>query len=571
MNAHRFSPLIVTGMPRSGLSWVVSGIGKDRQVWDEKILSLQRRMIETCCDASDQGYHEWGWMEGEQLDRGAWAQFIPEARQILLQRSQTNYWGWADPRTTLLLDFWESLLPTARYILIYRFPWDVADSIQRQGVDIFLRQPEYAFRMWLFYNRRLLDFYRRHSERCVLLSANALSKSPRQLSALLESKLGTRVGEGDGGILFDLARFKTVEGDDPLIDLLGAASPEVITLLKEMDVSADISSSSLWRAAPPRARLLRPDRSANDAVRVSIVIPSYDEGQLLLEAVASVERCAPRQSELIVVDDGSEDQHTLDVLQVLRAGGYFVQRESHGGHVAALNTAVSLARGEYILPLAHDNILCPGFIEAAVDVLNKESSVGVVYGNRRDFGLRSVVVDVPAFDLNTLLIANHFDAFALFRRKVWVECGGYDAAMLMEDWEFWVNAASHGWRFHKLDRVGCHYRVRPNSLFAQRASPEVLKHQIMHVARKHSQLYLTDERWITCLSEMWFRYVSYDGLAAERDTAEHSVRELSAQLETIYRSKHWRIMGKYWMFHAWVRKIFNRFKLSMFGLRRFFA
>ncbi len=579
MNTPRFFPLIVTGMHRSGLSWVASEINRNCAAQskmtgcfeDEDFLALQRRMIMSCCNSKDVGQHDWGWTEHEQFERGAWAQFFPEARQLLSQREWTSTcWGWKDPRTTLLLDFWEALIPTARYVLVYRFPWDVADSIQRLGVDIFLRQPKYAFRTWLFYNRQMLNFYHRHSERCLLLSANALSKAPHQLLALLESKLGMTVGEGDGDNSFDPGWFKTIEGADPLIDLLGAASPEIITMLKELDAGADISSSSLWRAESPRARLLRPDQSTNDSVQVSIVIPSYDQGQLLLEAVASAERCAPPQSELIIVDDGSEDQHTLDILQVLRAGGYFVHQQLHGGHVAALNTAVSLSRGDYVLPLAHDNILCPGFIEAAIDILDTDSLVGVVYGNYHIFGLYSAVRNVPSFDLDKLLLSNYIDASSIFRKKVWIDCGGYDAAMFYEDWEFWINAASLGWQFYKVDQITFNYRVRPNSLLAQVSSHELLKRQTAYLIRKHSRLYLTGDRWIDYLSEMWPRFNDYDRLIAERNAAEQSLRVLSAQLEAIYGSKHWRIMSWYWTFLAQARKVFYQFKLWMFNVRQFF-
>ncbi len=576
MTTPRFFPLIITGMHRSGLSWIASEINRGFATHcpatsgfdDNQLLALQQRIVALCCNSKDIGHHEWGWTEHGQFERAALAQFVPEARQILLQHSQTQAcWGWTDPRTTLLLDFWQALLPTARYVLVYRFPWDVADSIQRQGVDIFLRKPDFAYRVWLFYNRHLLDFYYRHSGRCVLLSANALSKSPRQLLDLFESKLGITVREGYRGSTFDPERFKTIEGVDPLIDLLGAASPEVIAMLKNLDASADVSALPLWRAEAPHTRLLRPDQPANAPVQTSIVIPSYDQGQLLLEAVASAERYAPTQSELIIVDDGSEDRQTLHILQILRSGGYFVHQQSHEGHVAALNTAVSLSRGQYILPLAHDNLLCAGFIEAAADVLSKESAVGVVYGNRRDFGMRSMIVEIPVFDLNTLLLANYIDSFAVFRKQVWMECGGYDAEMLMEDWELWINAASHGWQFRKLDQIALFYRVRPNSLFAQGSSPDVLKRQMMYVARKHSRLYLTDERWATCLSEMWLRYVSCDHIVAERDAAQYSISMLSAQLEAIYRSKHWRIMGVYWTFLTQVRAVFSQLKLWLVSLR----
>jgi hypothetical protein len=50
--------------------------------------------------------------------------------------------------------------------------------MQRLGKDVFLDHPEYAYRIWAFYNQHLLDFHRRHPDRSLLASTNALLKQP---------------------------------------------------------------------------------------------------------------------------------------------------------------------------------------------------------------------------------------------------------------------------------------------------------------------------------------------------------------------------------------------------------
>lgn len=59
-------------------------------------------------------------------------------------------------------------------MLVYRKPWLVADSIQRLGADVFLRHPTWGYRIWQYYNTRLLDFYLRHRDRCLLIATDAL-------------------------------------------------------------------------------------------------------------------------------------------------------------------------------------------------------------------------------------------------------------------------------------------------------------------------------------------------------------------------------------------------------------
>ena len=79
--------------------------------------------------------------------------------------------------------------------------------------------------------------------------------------------------------------------------------------------------------------------SERPAVDVSVVIPCYNHGQYLPEAIASAEAARGVRVELIVVDDGSTEPATLEVLAGLARGGYHVIRQSNQGLSAARNTA----------------------------------------------------------------------------------------------------------------------------------------------------------------------------------------------------------------------------------------
>src|SRR5262249_25264262 len=185
-------PVVVTGMHRSGTSLVASivsalsmNMGPELLPADSnnargyfedvEFLELQRTILSECCDGNDGGHPDWGWTENNTLDPNRVRAFRPRAADLVARRSQTpGVWGWKDPRSSLLLDFWDALLDGARYILVYRYPWDVADSMQRLGADVFLRHPEYGYRIWEHYNRCIRDSYVEHSSRCLLISSNAL-------------------------------------------------------------------------------------------------------------------------------------------------------------------------------------------------------------------------------------------------------------------------------------------------------------------------------------------------------------------------------------------------------------
>ncbi|HYX25592.1 MAG TPA: sulfotransferase, partial [Thermoanaerobaculia bacterium] len=262
------SPVIVAGMHRSGTSLVAAMISSlgismgERQLAadrnnrrgyfeDEDFLALNRRMLNACTPSDDGGHPDWGWTESERLDRDGFQAFRDEARALVAERARAGgVWGWKDPRTTLALDFWDSLLEGARYVLVYRHPWAVADSMQRLGADVFLRHPEYAYRIWAFYNRHLLEFHQRHRERSLLLSTEALLRQPERLAELLRERLGLEVAAVSLDSLIDPELFQSWGREDPLIPLVAAAHPECAALLAELDSCADLSGADLWRAAP---------------------------------------------------------------------------------------------------------------------------------------------------------------------------------------------------------------------------------------------------------------------------------------------------------------------------------
>src|SRR5262249_36542935 len=141
--------------------------------------------------------------------------------------------------------------------------------------------------------------------------------------------------------------------------------------------------------------------------------------------------------------------------------------------------------------------------------------IGIVYGYAFDFGLREGIREVPDFDMDAILVWNFIDACAVFRREVWVECGGYDAALrALEDWELWINAARKGWQFHNLREVTFDYRVRPDSLITKVNNPEVLQELLSLIMTKHLHLY--ESRWIKDLA--YFKAHLYEQAAHAVET-----------------------------------------------------
>jgi glycosyltransferase involved in cell wall biosynthesis len=205
--------------------------------------------------------------------------------------------------------------------------------------------------------------------------------------------------------------------------------------------------------------------------KVSIIIPCYNHGAMLREALASVEQMRNANLlEVIVVDDGSSDLETGNILSEVVEAGYCVVPQPNRGPGAARNTGIRLAKGEFILPLDSDNRLRDVYFKEGVSLLKGDPSVGVVYTDAEYFGERNGRWDMPEFNLLSLIRQNFIDVCTLYRKRLWEEVGGYDEEMLLiglEDWDFWLRLSLHGTRFVHIPKVGFDYRVRRDSVITK--------------------------------------------------------------------------------------------------------
>ena len=126
------------------------------------------------------------------------------------------------------------------------------------------------------------------------------------------------------------------------------------------------------------------------AGNVSIVIPCYNQGATLREALASVEQVRNENViDVIIVDNGSSEAETSRILDELAKTGHCVVSQPHRGLAAARNAGIRLAKGEFILPLDSDDRLRDVYLNEGVSLLRRNASVGVIYSDAEYFGERS--------------------------------------------------------------------------------------------------------------------------------------------------------------------------------------
>jgi glycosyltransferase involved in cell wall biosynthesis len=202
--------------------------------------------------------------------------------------------------------------------------------------------------------------------------------------------------------------------------------------------------------------------------RISIIIPCYNHGQYLREAINSVEDCSEKHLyEIIILNDGSTDNFTINILKQLTEEGYNVINQQNQGLGAARNNAIKTAKGEYILPLDSDNKIRSEYIYESIQVLDSQPEISIVYGDFDYFEDKTGEHEVGEFNLQKIMIGNYIDACAVYRKSAWETLSGYDEnmpVMGMEDWDFWLNMSLAGYKFKYIPKILFDYRVLKNSM-----------------------------------------------------------------------------------------------------------
>jgi glycosyltransferase involved in cell wall biosynthesis len=201
-------------------------------------------------------------------------------------------------------------------------------------------------------------------------------------------------------------------------------------------------------------------------VHISVVIPCFNMGTFVEAAVDSVDAQTFRDFEIVIVDDGSTDPATRQVLSRLDGPKATVIRSENHGLSAARNLGIATSRGAIICCLDADDLLEPAWFERGVAALDADPGLAFVSHWMEAFGDEQWTWSPGRCDLAHLLEVNSLNSAALVRREVFAAVGGFDESMRdgCEDWEFWIRVAESGRRGAIVPEVLYRYRRRPDSM-----------------------------------------------------------------------------------------------------------
>jgi GT2 family glycosyltransferase len=202
------------------------------------------------------------------------------------------------------------------------------------------------------------------------------------------------------------------------------------------------------------------------ALRVSVLLPCFNHGAFLDEAIGSVLAQTFQDFEIIVVDDGSTEAATIAKLDGLTAPRTTLLRTANRGLAAARNHAAAHASGELFCALDADDRLAPSWFEKGIALLDAQPDTAFVSHWLETFGDERWTWTPDRCDLPSLLARNTVNGAALVRRAAFEAIGGYDEAMRegCEDWDFWLRLVEQGFSGAIVPEVLFHYRRRAGSM-----------------------------------------------------------------------------------------------------------
>lgn len=211
---------------------------------------------------------------------------------------------------------------------------------------------------------------------------------------------------------------------------------------------------------------------------VSVICVSYNHARFVVEALESVKQQTYTNIELIIVDDGSADESANTIRGWVNQNPHasFIHLRQNIGYTKAFNQAFQLAKGEFYIDLAADDVLLPDRIEKGVAAFHaKGNAYAIQFGDANFIDVdgkflskhsdRFPHAQVPEGDLFEELIHRYFicSPTMLVRKSVLDELGGYDESLMYEDFDLWIRAGRH-YKFFYLPEALVNRRIVPGSM-----------------------------------------------------------------------------------------------------------
>lgn len=204
--------------------------------------------------------------------------------------------------------------------------------------------------------------------------------------------------------------------------------------------------------------------------KVSVITPCYNGAEYIGETIESVLSQTYSLWEMLIVDDGSEDDSAEVIKKYCDMDGriqYIYQKNA--GSAAARNNAIRRAEGQYIALLDADDIWMPEFLEKQIAFMKKKGAVCVCcsYGgiNGNSEKILGFVKAMPVITVKDMMVMNRIGCLSGL-----YDCSRYGKVYLDEklnsirdDYAYWLEIVRQEGRAYGNPEILAYYRVLRNS------------------------------------------------------------------------------------------------------------
>lgn len=202
--------------------------------------------------------------------------------------------------------------------------------------------------------------------------------------------------------------------------------------------------------------------------KLSVLMPAHNAERTVGSAVRSTLRAMPRDSELVVLDDGSTDG-TAEILRRFEGPRLRLIRRPNGGVASALNELVAATDSDLIARMDADDLVLPGRfarqLRAIRSGLDGVFTTVVSWGSGAPGLPRPIIIGPDSFRFHLLLTNPVTHSTFLGTRSAIESLGGY-RQLPAEDYDLWLRMAAHRMRLSRLSAPGLAYRLHPHQVTA---------------------------------------------------------------------------------------------------------
>jgi glycosyltransferase involved in cell wall biosynthesis len=220
-----------------------------------------------------------------------------------------------------------------------------------------------------------------------------------------------------------------------------------------------------WTEESPQLRNTTPNGSPRP--KISIVTPSYNQGQFIEETIRSVLLQGYPDLEYIIIDGDSTDD-SVEIIKKYEPWLAYWVSEPDRGQSHAINKGWRRAQGEVIAYLNSDDLLAPGALGHVAHTFMSAPEAGLVYGDCSLIDAKGGLIDnlkSRPYNRAGLLVANYIlQPSAFIGRKAFRHVGEVDESFHMAmDYDYWVRVAMAGFDMKYVPQALSSARLTPNT------------------------------------------------------------------------------------------------------------